>query len=120
MDLASWFTVTNSASAILMGLVLLGLLTAWRAQSMEDFSWSDMLKNAQHKPSAFQLGVVVSLVMSSWLLVVATIRSAPMTAQELINLTLIYLAVWSGSPIVSKGLDWLLAKYAGKTTKPKP
>ncbi len=109
---------TNGAAIILIGLVLLGLVSAWRAQQMSDFSWPDMLKDAAGKPSGFRLGIVISLVMSSWVLVVATVRAAPFTAKELTDLILIYLAVWSGSPILSKAFDLLLAKYAGtKTTE---
>ena len=105
---------TNGASLVLIGLVALGLISAFRAQRQEDFSWTDMLRDAHGKPSAFRLGIVISLIMASWVLVVITIRSIPpFTAKELTDLVLIYLIVWSGSPIVSKLLDFLLAKYTG-------
>lgn len=109
---------TNGASVILIGLLFIGLISAFRAQRIETFSWADMLKDNQGKPSAFRLGIVVSLVMASWVLVVATIKSTAMTAQELTDLFLIYLAVWSGSPIISKALDWILLKYSDKLPKP--
>lgn len=104
---------TNGAAVILVGLVLLGLVSAFRAQKQEDFSWTDALRDAQGKPSGFRIGIIISLVMTSWVLVVATIKAAPFTAKELTELILIYLAVWSGSPIISKAFDLLLAKYAG-------
>lgn len=109
---------TNGAAAVLIGLVLLGLITAFRAQQQEDFSWTDAMRDAQGKTSGFRIGIIISLVLSSWVLVVATVKAAPFTAKELTELILIYLAVWSGSPILSKAFDLLLAKYAGtKTTE---
>lgn len=109
---------TNGAAVMLIGLVLLGLFTAFRAQKLEDFSWTDAMRDAQGKTSGFRIGIIISLVLSSWVLVVATVKAQSFTAKELTELILIYLAVWSGSPILSKAFDLLLAKYAGtKTTE---
>lgn len=107
---------TNGAAAMLIGLVILGLFTAFKAQKQEDFTWTDALRDSQGKTSGFRIGIIISLVLSSWVLVVATVKAASFTAKELTELILIYLVIWSGSPIASKALDFLLLKYTGKTT----
>jgi hypothetical protein len=107
---------TNGAAAMLIGLVILGLFAAFRAQKQEDFTWTDALRDSQGKTSGFRIGIILSLVMSSWVLVVATLKAQSFTAKELTDLILIYLVIWSGSPIASKALDFLLLKYTGKAT----
>jgi hypothetical protein len=93
------------------GFVLTTFLLIYAAvlsQRREDFDFADMLKS-KGKPSAARLGVIVSLVVSTTILLqysrYAIQNPSDMRLSTLVDLLLIYLSVWSGTKVLEKGID---------------
>lgn len=92
-------------AAILLLLLFACFAIVIRAQRRADFDWGDALRDDTGKVSAMRLGVLVCLVISSWVLVDLTLKYADKDPEKLLYFYLIYVAVWSGAKIVEKLLE---------------
>lgn len=96
------------------GLLLWVLSLLWIAYRVEqhdnDFSWLDMLRDENKKPSAFRLISVATWATTTVVLfyVVRVNRDDDLT------FFVWYLSFWSGVPIASKAIDVIVAIWGKK------
>lgn len=105
----------SPAELILLLLVGLSVVVAFRSQAQADFDWAEIIRDDTGKLSAYRLAVIISLVVSSWVLIYLTMHAVHDNEDidSLFNWFALYLGVWSGSKIIDRLFDLLLAKYAG-------
>lgn len=105
-----------AAFALVVGL--LWILTVIRNAQGGGFSWKRAMQDDNEKESIFRFGILVALVVSSWLLIyvaVNVIKNGD-DLDRLFPYYMAYLAVWSGAKVVEKLLDVLSLKFGGKPT----
>ena len=93
-------------SVVLIMMLIWTALIVHQAQKRTDFDWGEALRDDKGKLSALRLGVFVSLVISSWSMVVAMLAvRAAADLDHVLNIFLAYIGVWSGAKVVEKGID---------------
>lgn len=104
MDLFSKIDTTTLAFSCLVGLVVYVL---FQVQRRQDFDFAEMLKQ-NGKPSASRLGMLLALVISSWIVIqVAVAELAPgyNGSPKLVEILGLYLGIFAGTKVLEKGID---------------
>ena len=98
-------------AVVLAVLLLWTVLIVYQAQKRADFDWGEALRDDNGKLSALRFGIFVSLVISSWCMVVAMLSiKVASDLDHVLNLFLSYMGVWSGAKVVEKAIDLIVSK----------
>ena len=93
------------AFILLSGLVVYVL---FQVQKREDFDFAEMLKS-NGKPSASRLGMLLSLVISSFIVLQVAFAElsnpSPNSPARLVDVLGLYLGVFAGAKVLEKGID---------------
>lgn len=97
----------NVATFVLLALMGTGAWVAWKSQQRSDFDFAEMLRDpVTHKASSNRLAMFVSLALSSWFLVYATLNATLSPFREILfNVFLSFVGIWSGAKIIEKAID---------------
>ena len=103
-------------AALVLVFGLLWILLVLRIARAGGFNWTTAFQDDNGKSSVLRIGVLVCLIISSWLLMYLALHVVQndKTLQELFPYFMAYLAVWSGAKVVEKMLDVIMAKYGVK------
>lgn len=111
----------DAAAAVLLAMIVMGGYVMYKAQQQSDFDWADMLRDDNHKPSAFRLAIFVSLAVASWILIYVTLKlvaqvtvSWAATLDILFKWYALYILVYSGAKIAERLVELAYAKLVGK------
>lgn len=95
------------ATTILLLLLFLGAWVLWKVQSdpTNGFSFEEMLRDDDGKPSAFRLAIFVSLAVSTWVLMYIVLKTNTLDTWMFVT----YLGIWSGAKVA----ETAITAYAG-------
>lgn len=105
LSLIAKINITSLAFILLSGLVVYVL---FQVQKREDFDFAEMLKS-NGKPSASRLGMLLSLVISSFIVLQVAFAElsnlSPNSPARLVDVLGLYLGVFAGAKVLEKGID---------------
>ena len=112
-SLTDWIGINiDFPAVILLMLLIMGAYVMWKTQSNpnNNFDFSEMLRDDSGKPSAFRMGIFVSMALSSWGLMYVLIHNQGHVDTIIAYMFIAYMAIWSGAKIVEKAIDTWAAR----------
>lgn len=122
LQLGSWIAQFDVTVVTLYFMLFGFALICWKAQQREDFDFARMLMDHNGKESSTRMGTLTCLWLSSATLLMLFTKLDPKDVNQMhIWLFGLYVAIWSGSGMVSKIVDaWTFVRSGGKVLPPLP
>jgi len=105
----------NFPATVLSVLLLLVLLVLYHTQKKKHIDLAGAILDNDGKVSAYRIAVLMSMVISSWVLVLLSTQ-LERDIEKLYAFYLTYLVVWSGAKTIDKALDLIIRRYVKEKT----
>lgn len=114
MDILKFIAELFDVSYILLFVLLWMAWHILRRAERPDNYWSGVFSDDAGKRSALRVATLVALAVTSAALMYLVVNSTKNVADmdALWKWWTVYVCAWSGAPVVSKALDYLIAKSA--------